>query len=293
MLMGVSITHPDKVVWPDAGDGRPVTKLDLARYFEAMAGWIMPHIRGRPCSILRAPDGVPGPVFFQRHAGSHASPHFEEVRLDNEHAPYLVFNRPQALIDCAQIGAIELHPTGCAPDRPDTPGRLVFDFDPDDGAPLEAVIEAAQDVRSRLEAIGLAPFCRTTGGKGLHVVVPLRTENLGWDEAKGLSRRVCEQMVADRPDLYVAKTAKALRKGKIFLDYLRNDRLSTAIALLSPRARLGATVAMPLDWNEVRPGLDPKAFTVRTAPALVERRNPWRDYENAGGSLASARDRLK
>jgi len=293
MLMGVSISHPDKVLWPDAGDGLPVTKLDLALYLEAMAEQIMPHIKGRPCSILRAPDGVPGPVFFQRHVAGSASPHFDEVRLDKDHSPYLVFNRPQALIAAAQIGAIEFHPTGCAPDHPDTPGRLVFDFDPDEGASFAAVIEAARDIRKRLETIGLFGFCRTTGGKGLHVVVPLRAGNLGWDQAKALSRRLCEQMAADRPELYVAKAAKALRKGKIFLDYLRNDRLNTAIAVYSPRARLGATVAMPLEWSEVTAGLNPMAYTVRTAPSLIASRNPWRDYDKAAASLAGALDRLK
>ncbi len=292
-VMGVAISNPDKPVWRGAGDGAPVTKLDLARYFEAAGGWILPHIAGRPCSILRAPDGVGGPAFFQRHPGHAASPLFDTVRMDADHEPYLVFNTPQALVALAQIGGIELHPTGCAPDGPDIPGRLVFDFDPDEALGFGAVVEAALEVRERLAVIGLIGFCRTTGGQGLHVVVPLKAGNLGWEAAKALSRKVCDQMAADWPERYVATAAKTLCKGRIFLDYLCNDRLSTAIAPLSPRARPGAPVAMPLNWSQVTPALDPAAFTVRTAPALIAASGAWAGYDASAGALADALGRLK
>ncbi|MBP7705534.1 MAG: DNA ligase D [Caulobacter sp.] len=293
VVMGVTLSSPDKALWPNAvGDDTPVTKLELARYYETVADWMMPHIADRPCSTIRTPDGITGQTFFQRHLGKGASALLSEVVMEGDHAPYLMIGRKEALAALAQTSTTELHPSNCRPGKPEVPGRLVFDLDPDEGLTFDDVIEAAREVRDRLEELGLVSFCKTTGGKGLHVVTPLAPEKLDWDMAKTFAREVCARMAADSPERYVINMAKAKRKGRIFLDYLRNDRLSTAVGPLSPRARPGATVSMPINWTQVRKGLDPKAYTIRTAPGIVEKMTAWADYADGERKLSAAIKRL-
>lgn len=290
----VRLSHPERVLWP-AVDRPAITKAGLAQYYASVAHWIAPHIAGRPCSVVRAPGGVQDGSFYQRHPSAGFPPAITRVRLRGERRPYLGFDDAEALAAAAQIAAVELHPWNCLPRDPDTPGRLVFDLDPGPGADFKAVMLAARDVRARLSACGLNSFCRTTGGEGLHVVAPLaadRGNGANWGLAKAFARAICARMAADSPSDYVISPLKRLRRGRVFLDYLRNDRMATAIAPLSPRARSGAPVAMPLNWRQLRDDLDPLRFTVHTARAALIRTKPWTGYAEAAASLAGAAVRL-
>ncbi|HLJ52149.1 MAG TPA: DNA ligase D, partial [Rhizomicrobium sp.] len=273
MVAGVAISHPDREIFPGMG----ITKEGLAEYYRAVADWVLPEIADRPLSLLRCPTGTGGQCFFQKHfTTGMKSVDRIAIREKSGTADYLVVRDAHDLVALIQEGIIEIHPWGARADDSDKPDRMIFDLDPAPNVAFERVIEAAVAMRDLLAEFDLETFAKTTGGKGLHVVVPLR-RGIGWKELKSFTRAIAEAFARADPARFTTTPAKQSRSGKIFIDYLRNDRGSTAVAGYCARARAGAPVAMPLAWSEVRRGLDPRKYSVATVPRLLaKRRDPWR-----------------
>ncbi len=282
----VKLTHPDKELWPG------ITKRALADYWIRVAPLALPGLAHRPLSVMRCPDGIDGQHFFQKNGHGHMPPQIREGSVSGQ--PYLAIDDADGLVALTQMSAIELHPWGAAESDPLHPDRLVFDLDPGQGVAFAAVVAAAQDVRDRLQRLGLASFCRTTGGKGLHVVVPLRPE-ADWTTAKNFCHAFAETMVEAAPDRFLAHVKIADRKGKILIDWLRNGLGATAVASFCPRARPGAGVATPLAWDEVTAKLDPAAHTVLTVPKRLDKlkRDPWDGFDAVRQRLPDLREKPK
>ena len=273
---GVRLTSPDKVLYPEQG----ITKRALADYYLEVADVMLPHVVKRPISLVRCPTGRQKKCFFQRHAGSGVPAELREVTVagHEDAGAYLYINDARGLIALVQMGVLEIHPWGSRIDRPDRPDRVIFDLDPGEGLGFADVVKAAHEVRAELERLGLMALVKTTGGKGLHVVVPIERRH-EWAEVKAFARSLAESMSKAAPERYLPRISKAERKGRIFIDYLRNDPTSTAVAAYSTRSRLNAPVSTPVTWDEVIPDLDPGRFTVATIPERLQRlgADPWAD----------------
>ena len=268
---GVTITHPDRVI-SEAGH---VTKGELAEYYAAVAPFLLPRIRRHPLSLLRCPSGIDADCFFQRKPGKGMGPdvHPYEFRHNGKTYEYLYIEDEKGLLELIQMGAIEIHPWGATIDAIDYPDRMIFDLDPAADVPFAALKLAAQDLRQRLLKKGLESTLKCTGGKGLHVTVPLAGKDQ-WPAVKAFAAGVAQEMVAAAPGAYIATMSKAKRAGKIFIDYLRNDYTATAIADFAVRARPGAPVAMPLEWKELKSLKSADQFTIKDALKRLKGKRP-------------------
>ena len=276
-VAGVHLSHPDRVLY----EAQAITKLGLARYYEAVADFIVPHVADRPLSLVRCPEGAGGQCFYQKHAGPGVPSEVKRVRIRERGgatAAYPYVDDLPGLVALAQIGVLEIHPWGARVGRIDRPDRLVLDLDPAPGVPWARVVEGAQAIRGLLGDLDLVGFVKTTGGKGLHVVVPLRP-SADWDALRALGEGIGAELVGRAPDRYTINPLKAARRGRIFVDYLRNVRGATSVAAYSPRARADAPVSTPLGWSELAGGVTPGDFTVQTVPRrLAARKDPWADF---------------
>lgn len=282
----IKLTNPSRVLFPDAD----ITKAEYAAYLEAAAARMGAHVFGRPLSLVRAPDGVGGQQFFQKHAMAGAPKEIKTIPIkesDGKAEDYLTITDVAGLAACAQMSAVELHIWGARNDKLDAPDRLVFDLDPDEGLSFEHVKRAAFDIQALLESAGLTCFALITGGKGVHVVLNLKRRH-DWDEVKGFARDFAVQVETLDPKRFVANMAKAKRKGRIFIDYLRNGRGATAIAPYSTRARPMAPIATPVSWEELRAIAAANVFKLKDMPARLEAPDPWADYNDSAVSLTKA-----
>ena len=280
-VAGVSVSHPDRVVFPETGE----RKLDLIEYYHAVANYMLPHVGNRPLSVLRIPETIADEQFFQRHLPANGGLHNVDevdVQVKDRTEHYMAIDDELGLLSLSQWGVVEFHPWQCRVDDPRLPDRMIFDLDPDPEAPWQNVIDGASEIRERMRELGLESFLKTTGGKGLHVVVPIERK-FGFPTIKAFTRAIAESMAHDDPNRYIATMSKKKRKGKIFVDYLRNDITSTAVSAFSVRARPGATVSTPLLWSELRPGLKPAEFNIHSVPQRLvkQKADPWAEYFEA------------
>jgi bifunctional non-homologous end joining protein LigD len=286
---GVVLSHPERIVFPGIG----VTKQDVADYYRAVAPWLLPEIARRPLSVIRCPGGAGGTCFFQKHHADTLGPNVRAVPLaeaDGGVADYLYIEDGRGLLELVQMNTLEFHPWGARIDQPEQPDRLVFDLDPAPGIGWQTLIRAAREVRQRLAGAGLESFVRLSGGKGVHVVAPIR-RGPDWDHAKAFCAAIAKAMEQEQPLRYVATASKARREGRIFIDWLRNARGATSVASWSLRARAGAPVAMPLRWEEL--GRTQGSADYDLARALRRARSlkshPWGELAALDQGLPEAR----
>jgi bifunctional non-homologous end joining protein LigD len=283
---GVRLTNPSRILYP----GQGITKLALAEFYAAIADWALPQIAHRPLTLVRCPEGYGKDCFYQKHLGAGVPDVIGRIEIPEKSGSetYPVIDNLAGLVAMVQMSVLEVHLWGSTVSKLETPDRIVFDLDPDVGLPWERVTEAAIEMREALLGIGLRSFAKTTGGKGLHVVVPVAPK-LDWEAVKEFAKWVAERFVKAYPDRYTSNMAKRARTGRVFIDYLRNGRGATAIAPYSARARDGATVATPLFWEEVEKGVKPDAFTVVTMPARLRKikADPWGEMPKLRQSISA------
>jgi bifunctional non-homologous end joining protein LigD len=285
--LGFELSNLDKILYPEQG----LTKGQLIAYLAVVADWMLPHVDNRPLTLVRCPEGRAKPCFFQKKIYPGAPKAIGTVKIREEDGTvvdYMKVRDMPGLVGLAQLGTLETHIWGCHADKVERPDFMVFDLDPDEGLPWERVALAAFDVRRRLGDLGLESFLKTTGGKGLHVCIPLE-RRMDWDDFKAWSKAFADQLATQEPKLYTSNMAKSARRGKIFVDYLRNGRNATFIAPYSPRARAGAPVSVPLSWEELAHGVEPASFTIETVPArLAKLDDPWRDIYEVKQAITAA-----
>jgi bifunctional non-homologous end joining protein LigD len=291
-IEGVRITHPERVLYP----GQGITKRELAAFYVSIADWILPHLVDRPTTLVRCPKGLGGECFYQKHTGQWAPSSLRRVKIQEKRkiGEYLVVDDLPGLVGLVQIGILEIHTWNSRVEHLEQPDRLVFDLDPGEDVPWPAVIAAARVVRARLEAHGLESFVKTTGGKGLHLVVPI-ARGPSWDDCLDFSRRLAEELVREAPEAFVDVMSKARRAGRIFIDYLRNQRGSTSVAAYSTRAHAEAPVSTPLAWDELRPDVESTRYTVANLARRLAslKTDPWARYEQTRQRLPKARRRTR
>jgi len=273
------ITHPDRIMF----EGSACTKGDVADYYRAVARWLLPGLAGRPLSVVRCPGGSQDDCFFQKHHADSLGDDVHPIALEQKSGPanYLYVDDIEGVIDLVQMNTLEFHPWGARVDDPERPDQLVFDLDPGEGVRWAGVVAAARDVRGRLRREGLESFVRATGGKGVHVVVPI-ARGPSWDQVRGFCDAFADAMAERTPERYVATMSKAKRPGKVFIDWLRNARGSTSVASWSLRARRGAPVAVPLRWDDLGRVGKPPAFDLAAAKrrAARLRKDPWEGFHD-------------
>ena len=286
-IAGITLTNPDRLLYPEQG----ITKRELALFYEEIADRILPHLAGRPLTLVRCPQGHQKECFYQKHVGENLPDWVRRVPIKEGGSvgKYVVIDSLPGLIALVQMGVLEIHTWGSRVDRIEQPDRLTFDLDPDAEMPWARVIEAARALRRKLAGLGLNAFAKTTGGKGLHVVVPI-VRKYRWDEIKPFCKSLAESMTREEPEHYLATMSKAKRKGKIFIDYLRNGRGATAVAAYSTRAKSGAPVSTPVTWEEVAAGIRPDQFNVRNLAGRLSslRKDPWENYESSRRPITAA-----
>jgi bifunctional non-homologous end joining protein LigD len=288
-VAGVRLSNPDKVLYPSTG----LTKRDLATYYDRIEAWILPYLKDRPLTLVRCPQGAQKKCFYQKHVSEQFPKSVRRVEVeesgDGAGEPYGAVASLEGLLSMVQMGVLELHVWGSRRQTLEKPDYLVFDLDPDEGLPWERVVEAAFETRELLSGLGLESFLKTTGGKGLHVALPIRPR-LGWDEVKAFTRAVSERLVANAPNRYTAKLPKASRKGKVFIDYLRNGRGATSIVAYSTRAKPGAPVSTPLAWEELERGVRSDSFNLSNLPERLESlaADPWAGFFEVKQSITQA-----
>lgn len=286
-IAGVAISHGDRVI----DTVRGATKRDLAQFYADIAPHILPHLARRPVALLRAPEGVGHATFFQKHGGPREIPGVRQMAkaLDPEHAPLLAIDDVHALVGAVQMGTIELHTWNATETSIEKPDRLIFDLDPDPSLPFAQVRRAAIAVHALLDELGLVAFVKTTGGKGLHLVVPL-TRHAGWDAVKAFTRQVAVHVARTLPAVFVAKSGAANRSGRIFVDYLRNGRGSSTAAAYSVRARPGLTVSVPISWDALGALRDPASLHIGTVPKWLTKHgdDAWADYSTTRQRITQA-----
>jgi bifunctional non-homologous end joining protein LigD len=287
-VAGVHLTHPDRVYWNDAG----ITKRGLAEYYVKVWKWMRPHVAGRPISLLRCPEGASGQCFFQKHA--RAGIPVEHLHLVPEKGDKIIsVDNLSGIVALAQGGVLEIHTRGTTIDDRERADRLVFDLDPGPGTSWDDVVEAARDVRARLSKLKLKSFLKTSGGKGLHVILPIKPAP--WNEAKSLAQTIATSMAADMPERYIATATKSDRSKRIFIDYLRNSREATAVAPYSTRARPGAPVSVPIDWSELGGLKSASQYTVLNLMQRLsrQRKDPWAGIARIKQALPKLKVRMK